>query len=147
VSVLPCWHIFERTGEYWMYSKGIHTVYSNVKNFKNDLAKVRTAPQQQSADSTRLAYYRCAPRGLMRYSLLPVQYKPQFIFAVPRLFETIYRGVLNKFASEKPGKRKIIDFFTKVSMAHVQALRTFRGLVIRDAPPSPVEKVRTSAAA
>jgi long-chain acyl-CoA synthetase len=40
VSVLPCWHIFERTAEYWMYSKGIHVVYSNVKNFKGDLAKV-----------------------------------------------------------------------------------------------------------
>jgi long-chain acyl-CoA synthetase len=70
-----------------------------------------------------------------------VQYKPQFIFAVPRLFETIYRGVLNKFATEKPGKRKIINFFTKVTMAHVQATRTLRGLVIRDAPPSPIEKV------
>ena len=40
VSVLPCWHIFERTAEYWMYSKGIHVVYSNVKNFQTDLVKV-----------------------------------------------------------------------------------------------------------
>ena len=41
VSVLPCWHIFERTAEYWMFSKGIHVVYSNVKTFKGDLAKVK----------------------------------------------------------------------------------------------------------
>jgi long-chain acyl-CoA synthetase len=47
VSVLPCWHIFERTGEYWMYSKGIHTVYSNVKNFKSDLAKVSAAGERR----------------------------------------------------------------------------------------------------
>jgi long-chain acyl-CoA synthetase len=43
VSVLPCWHIFERTAEYWMFSKGINLVYSNVKNFKNDLSKVSGA--------------------------------------------------------------------------------------------------------
>ena len=40
VSVLPCWHIFERTAEYWMMSKGTTLVYSSVKNFKSDLLKV-----------------------------------------------------------------------------------------------------------
>jgi long-chain acyl-CoA synthetase len=37
VSILPCWHIFERTAEYYVLSKGVQLVYSNLKNFKNDL--------------------------------------------------------------------------------------------------------------
>lgn len=41
------------------------------------------------------------------------QHKPQFIVAVPRLFETIYRGVQQKFATEKGAKRALINFFTK----------------------------------
>lgn len=69
------------------------------------------------------------------------QYKPQFIFAVPRLFETIYRGVMNKFATESALKKKLIAFFTATSMTHVKLLRTARGLVIRDRPPSPVTRV------
>jgi hypothetical protein len=44
----------------------------------------------------------------------PPQHKPQFIVAVPRLFETVYRGVQQKFATEKGAKKKLIDFFSKV---------------------------------
>uniref|UniRef100_I2CP03 Long-chain acyl-CoA synthetase n=1 Tax=Nannochloropsis gaditana (strain CCMP526) TaxID=1093141 RepID=I2CP03_NANGC len=107
VSVLPCWHIFERTAEYWMFSKGIHVVYSNVKNFKADLAK----------------------------------HQPQFIVAVPRLLETIYRGVLQKFATEKGAKKKIIEFFTRVGSAWVKAWRVARGLVLRSRAPNPIERL------
>ncbi|GAB5036038.1 long-chain-fatty-acid ligase [Nannochloropsis oceanica] len=107
VSVLPCWHIFERTAEYWMYSKGIHVVYSNVKNFKTDLEK----------------------------------HHPQFIVAVPRLLETIYRGVLQKFAAEKGTKKKIISFFSKVGMAWVKTWRVARGLVLRPRAPNIVERL------
>jgi long-chain acyl-CoA synthetase len=107
VSVLPCWHIFERTAEYWMFSKGIHVVYSNVKNFKADLAK----------------------------------HRPQFIVAVPRLLETIYRGVLQKFAAEKGAKKKIIDFFTRTGSAWVKAWRVARGLVLRSRAPNPIERL------
>ena len=107
VSVLPCWHIFERTAEYWMFSKGIHVVYSNVKNFKSDLAK----------------------------------HRPQFIVAVPRLLETIYRGVLQKFGAEKKAKRRIIKLFTSVCMAWVRTWRIARGLVLRQRGPNPIERL------
>lgn len=43
------------------------------------------------------------------------QHKPQFLVAVPRLFETIYRGVQQKFATEKGVKKGLISFFTKVN--------------------------------
>lgn len=41
VSILPCWHVFERTAAYWCLSKGVSLVYSNKRNFRNDLAKHR----------------------------------------------------------------------------------------------------------
>ena len=39
VSILPCWHIFERTAEYFCLSRGAQMVYSNLRNFKKDLGK------------------------------------------------------------------------------------------------------------
>lgn len=39
VSILPVWHITERTFELWMAARGCYTVYSSIRSFKNDLAK------------------------------------------------------------------------------------------------------------
>jgi long-chain acyl-CoA synthetase len=39
VSLLPVWHITERTFEMWMLARGSHVVYSSIRYFKNDLAK------------------------------------------------------------------------------------------------------------
>jgi long-chain acyl-CoA synthetase len=37
LSILPCWHIFERTAEYFCLSRGVQMIYSNLRNFKSDL--------------------------------------------------------------------------------------------------------------
>jgi long-chain acyl-CoA synthetase len=39
VSLLPVWHITERTFELWILSRGCNVVYSSIRTFKNDLAK------------------------------------------------------------------------------------------------------------
>lgn len=41
VSVLPCWHIFERTAAYFCFSKGMEIVYSSKRHFRDDLVKHR----------------------------------------------------------------------------------------------------------
>ena len=41
VSVLPCWHIFERTAAYYCFSKGMTVVYSNKRRFREDLTNHR----------------------------------------------------------------------------------------------------------
>jgi long-chain acyl-CoA synthetase len=41
VSVLPCWHIFERTAAYYCLTKGMQVVYSNKRHFRDDLLKHR----------------------------------------------------------------------------------------------------------
>jgi len=38
ISLLPVWHITERTFELWLLSRGGHIVYSNIRHFKKDLA-------------------------------------------------------------------------------------------------------------
>eukprot|EP00548_Thalassiothrix_antarctica_P003624 CAMPEP_0194146584 /NCGR_PEP_ID=MMETSP0152-20130528/20952_1 /TAXON_ID=1049557 /ORGANISM="Thalassiothrix antarctica, Strain L6-D1" /LENGTH=758 /DNA_ID=CAMNT_0038847135 /DNA_START=196 /DNA_END=2472 /DNA_ORIENTATION=+ len=39
VSLLPVWHITERSFELWMAGRGCSVVYSTIRTFKNDLAK------------------------------------------------------------------------------------------------------------
>jgi len=39
LSILPVWHITERTFELFMLVRGCHVVYSGIRWFKNDLAK------------------------------------------------------------------------------------------------------------
>ena len=39
VSLLPVWHITERTFELWMLTRGCKVVYSSIRYFKNDMAK------------------------------------------------------------------------------------------------------------
>ena len=38
LSLLPVWHITERTFELWQLSRGCKVVYSSIRTFKNDLA-------------------------------------------------------------------------------------------------------------
>lgn len=43
LSVLPCWHIFERTAAYYCLARGMQVVYSNKRRFRDDL--IRHRPQ------------------------------------------------------------------------------------------------------
>lgn len=58
------------------------------------------------------------------------QHKPQFLVAVPRLFETIYRGVQQKFATEKGVKKGLISFFTKVKWGGGEKCGGLSGLCV-----------------
>lgn len=41
LCILPTWHIYERTCEYFLMSQGATQVYTTLKHFKNDLTKVK----------------------------------------------------------------------------------------------------------
>lgn len=41
LSLLPCWHIFERSAELFALSRGASLVYSSVRAFKADLQAYR----------------------------------------------------------------------------------------------------------
>jgi long-chain acyl-CoA synthetase len=37
LSLLPCWHIFERSAELFLLGRGACLVYSNIRTFRSDL--------------------------------------------------------------------------------------------------------------
>ncbi len=41
LSVLPIWHAYERSAEYYFFSCGCSQTYTTIKNLKEDLSKVR----------------------------------------------------------------------------------------------------------
>lgn len=41
LSLLPCWHIFERSAELFVLSRGAQLVYSSIRTFKDDLNKFK----------------------------------------------------------------------------------------------------------
>ncbi|KAG5177099.1 long-chain acyl-CoA synthetase [Tribonema minus] len=112
VSILPCWHIFERTAEYFMLARGVEMVYSNIRNFKNDLVK----------------------------------YRPHFLVAVPRLYETIYKGAQTNFASQPKSKQKLVAIFTAISTLQMKLRSVVTGMVVGDKPPSPLRQLMAAVA-
>ncbi|MBD2665099.1 hypothetical protein B6N60_04679 [Richelia sinica FACHB-800] len=87
LSILPTWHSYERTSEYYLLSQGCSQVYTNLRSVKNDLKK----------------------------------YKPHFMVAVPRLWESIYEGVQKQFREQPANKQKLIYFFLGISEKYIQA--------------------------
>lgn len=41
LSILPSWHSYERTVEYYVLSQGSSQIYTNLRNFKNDLKQFK----------------------------------------------------------------------------------------------------------
>ncbi len=41
LSILPTWHVLERTGEYFLLSQGCTQIYTNLRSIKNDLKKYK----------------------------------------------------------------------------------------------------------
>lgn len=96
LSILPCWHIFERTAEYFTLSRGCVLVYSNLRNFKTDLQR----------------------------------WRPHFLIVVPRLIETIQKGVVSNFRQQTGLKKQLVNVFTTVSSAYKSYVRKFRNIEI-----------------
>lgn len=107
VTILPCWHILERTAEYFCLSRGTQLYYTNLKNFKTDIATK----------------------------------KPQFIIAVPRLFETIQKNTNNEIKKMPASKQKLVAFFTTITKAYIYCNRVWKNMLVRDNKPNPIERL------
>lgn len=107
LSILPTWHAYERSCEYFLLSQCCSQVYTNLRSVKRDLA----------------------------------EYKPHYMVAVPRLWESIYEGVQKKFRDEPANKQKLINFFLTQSQHYVVAKRTYQNLNLQRFNPSLVERL------
>jgi long-chain acyl-CoA synthetase len=96
LSILPSWHSYERTCEYYLLSQGCSQTYTNIRSLKSDLRA----------------------------------HKPQYMVAVPRLWESIYEGAQKQFREQPANKQKLVNFFFNVSQKYITARRICQGLDI-----------------
>jgi long-chain acyl-CoA synthetase len=96
LSILPSWHSYERTCEYFLLAQGCTQTYTNIRYLKQDLK----------------------------------EHKPQYMVAVPRLWESIYEGAQKQFRDQSANKQKLVNFFFGISEKYIAARRTCHGLDI-----------------
>jgi long-chain acyl-CoA synthetase len=94
LSILPTWHSYERSCEYYLLSQGITQIYTNLRHIKNDMK----------------------------------QYKPHYVVAVPRLWESIYEGIQKQFTTKSSVLQKLIQFFLATSQKYIKAKRVVNDL-------------------
>jgi long-chain acyl-CoA synthetase len=63
-------------------------------------------------------------------------YQPEYLVAVPRLWESIYEGIQKQFREQPANKQKLIDTCFSISQKYITARRTVAGLDIDNLRPS-----------
>lgn len=111
MSILPIWHSYERSFEYFTLSQGVTQIYTNIRYVKQDFK----------------------------------EHSPQYMVAVPRLWESIYEGVQKQFRDQPQSKQKLVDFFLNKSQEYIEARRVLKGLKLDQLESSPVQKVAAAA--
>lgn len=94
LSILPIWHCYERSFEYFTLSQGCSQIYTNIRSVKQDFK----------------------------------DHSPQYMVAVPRLWESIYEGVQKNFRAQPENKQKLVQFFLGKSLEYIKAKRIVEGL-------------------
>jgi long-chain acyl-CoA synthetase len=107
LSILPSWHSYERSGEYFLLSQGCTQVYTNLRSFKQDLK----------------------------------EFKPHYMIAVPRLWESIYEGVQKQFREQPAKKQRLIKFLLAASETYIENKRIAAGLSLNHLSASSLEKI------
>lgn len=100
LSILPTWHSYERSFEYFILSQGCSQIYTSIRTFKEDLK----------------------------------QYKPNYMVAVPRLWECLYEGIQKNLKKAK--QQGLVQFFLAMSHRYVMAKRTRDGINLCHLHPS-----------
>lgn len=106
LSLLPSWHAYERSCEYFLLSAGCTQIYTNLRAFKSDL-------------KTR---------------------KPHYMIGVPRLWESVYETIQKQLREQSANRRRLIQFFLKVSERYIQARRIAQGTEIENLHPNPAAR-------
>jgi long-chain acyl-CoA synthetase len=107
LSILPVWHCYERTFEYFIFGHGATQSYTNIRHVKKDLK----------------------------------DFKPHYMVAVPRLWESIYEGVQKQFRDQPEKKQKLVQFFLRSSDRFIRARRTLQGLDLENLNPSFIDRL------
>lgn len=95
LSVLPVWHVYERTLEYIIMSMGAIMAYSKptAKHLLPDLSEI----------------------------------KPTYMVSVPRIWESLYSGIINNMKKESQLKRDMFYFFTNIGKIYIHFYKSLTG--------------------
>ncbi|XHX80714.1 MAG: AMP-dependent synthetase/ligase [Stenomitos frigidus ULC029] len=107
LSILPIWHCYERTFEYFTFAYGCTQAYTNIRYVKKDLK----------------------------------DFKPNYMVAVPRLWESIYEGVQKQFREQPASKQRLVNFFLGVSHRYIAARRLVEGVSLEKLQPSIAQRL------
>jgi len=97
LSVLPSWHIFERTAEYLFLSVGAMMAYS--KPYKQVLLP----------------------------DLLTI--KPTVMVSVPRIWESVYKGIMDQVKKGSNIKKKLFNWAIKMGKEYQEAISILEGKI------------------
>lgn len=95
LSILPPWHVFERTVEYIVLAAGVSLAYSK--------------PLRQVL--------------LRDFELL----RPHYIASVPRVWEGLYKGVINNVRQQPASRQRLFFTLLKLSTWYARAWRIIEG--------------------
>jgi long-chain acyl-CoA synthetase len=71
-----------------------------------------------------------------------VQYPPDFMASVPRLWESLYEAIQKQFREQPESKQKLVRFFFGQSQRHIEARRIVQGLDLNNLNPSTLQKIK-----
>ena len=96
LSVLPVWHVFERTIEYIIMGTAGLMAYSkpNARHLIPDFCEIR----------------------------------PTFMVSVPRIWEALYQGIVNKIKNESKVKWFLFNFFVSIGIIYIKSKKELLGL-------------------
>jgi long-chain acyl-CoA synthetase len=69
------------------------------------------------------------------------KYQPEYMVAVPRLWESLYEGIQKQFRDQPANKQKLINRFFNWSRKHIEAKRIAENLALEIATVSPKDKI------
>lgn len=113
LSILPTWHSYERTCEYFLLSQGCTQYYTSIRHVKKDLRDVR----------------------------------PNYMVAVPRLWESIYEGIQKQFREQPASRQKLVNFFLSASQRYITARRIAQNLSLECQHPALYQRLSAQATA
>ena len=88
LSVLPIWHSYERSAEYYFFSCACTQSYTTIKNFRNDIPKVRPvvmATVPRLWESIKVGFdeaIKAMPPGRRRILIMALENSRQYKFAL-----------------------------------------------------------------
>jgi long-chain acyl-CoA synthetase len=71
-----------------------------------------------------------------------VQYPPDFMASVPRLWESLYEAIQKQFREQPESKQKLVRFFFGQSQRYIEARRIVQGLDLNNLNPSTLQKIK-----